>query len=540
MGADTSSMVGQDVLKALLVALGPLLLLCFALIPRGWANRDASRMALLATGATLVTLGLALAGAVAVALNGRIEHVFAQAGMAQIGVYFDALSATIFGLVAFLGAIVTRYALNYLKGDAEQGRFLKWLCVTIGAVLTLIVAGNLLLLTLAWVATSLSLNKLLTFYGDRPSALIAARKKFVISRLGDACMVGALVLAARAFESWQFSEMFARAGQMRESGVVPGEVGAMGLLLVAGAMLKSAQFPFHSWLPDTMETPTPVSALMHAGIINAGGFLLVRLSPIVSLSPTALNILALVGAFTALFASLVMMTQASVKRMLAFSTIAQMGFMMLQCGLGAFSVAVLHIVAHSLYKAHAFLSSGSVVAISKGSWVPTGRPSAHPGVLAAALAGAVAVVGASALAFGVSPSKEPGALVLGAVLVMALTHLLWSAWGQSQGATLSPRLAASGLAMAAAVSVAYFALHIGFKYLLASSVAQAEPVRGVEGALLVLVVALFGAVLVFQEQLPTWASRPWCHALYVHARNGFYFNTLANRAVQALWPARAR
>ena len=152
-----------------------------------------------------------------------------------------------------------------------------------------------------------------------------------------------------------------------ESSTRTSELTWLCLSLVCGAMLKSAQFPFHSWLPDTMETPTPVSALMHAGIINAGGFLIVRLSPLVTLSPLSLHILAVVGAFTAIFASLVMMTQASVKRMLAFSTIAQMGFMMLQCGVGAFSIAVLHIVAHSLYKAHAFLSSGSVVSISKSS-----------------------------------------------------------------------------------------------------------------------------------------------------------------------------
>ena len=135
----------------------------------------------------------------------------------------------------------------------------------------------------------------------------------------------------------------------------------IGILFVLGAMTKSAQFPFHSWLPDTMETPTPVSALMHAGVINAGGFLVIRLSPLVSLSPIALDLLALIGALTAMLGAVVMLTQTSIKRSLAYSTIAQMGFMMLQCGLGAFSAALLHIVAHSAYKAHAFLSSGSVL-----------------------------------------------------------------------------------------------------------------------------------------------------------------------------------
>jgi NAD(P)H-quinone oxidoreductase subunit 5 len=322
---------------------------------------------------------------------------------------------------------------------------------------------------------------------------------------------------------------------MRAGAAMPPQFTGICLLLVGGAISKSAQFPFHSWLPDTMETPTPVSALMHAGIINAGGFLVVRLSPLISLSPIALDTLVVVGAITATFASLVMMTQASIKRMLAFSTIAQMGFMMLQCGLGAFSIAVLHIMAHSLYKAHAFLSSGSVVELSKSSWVPAGRTNAHPGVLMASLFTAVGLTVVGALAWGISPLAEPGAIALGAVLVMALAHLLWSLWGQS----FSPRVILAGLLSGVGISLAYFALHIGFKKLLAPALPHvALAPSGGNVVLLVAVVALFGAVLLLQSQLPLWASHPWCRTLYVHARNGFYFNTLANRAVQMLWPAR--
>src|SRR5690606_5255778 len=136
----------------------------------------------------------------------------------------------------------------------------------------------------------------------------------------------------------------------------------VGWLIICGALLKSAQFPFHTWLPDTMGTPTPVSTLMHAGIINAGGYLVIRLSPLLVENTTAMLFLATIGAVTLASASLVMLTQTSVKRMLAYSTIAQMGFMLLQCGLGAYALAVLHLIAHSLYKAHAFLSSGSTVA----------------------------------------------------------------------------------------------------------------------------------------------------------------------------------
>ncbi|HEX8551788.1 MAG TPA: proton-conducting transporter membrane subunit [Abditibacteriaceae bacterium] len=527
--------LNQHWLGALLAAIGPILLLAFALVPKLWANAHTARITTAATTATVTTLVAALGCALWVALAGRIEFSAALLAGVNIGIYFDTLSAVIFLLVSFLGAVVTRYALTYLNGDASQGHFLKWLCVTLGAVLTLVVAGNLVMFTAAWIATSLGLNKLLTFYSVRPAALVAARKKYVISRLGDACLILAIVFTYRVFGTSEWSELFARAAQWSESGAAPSaDLTALCLLLVAGAMLKSAQFPFHSWLPDTMETPTPVSALMHAGIINAGGFLIIRLSPLVSLSSLALSMLAIIGAFTAIFASLVMMTQASVKRMLAFSTIAQMGFMMLQCGLGAYSIAVLHIVAHSLYKAHAFLSSGSVVSISKSSWIPSGKTNAHPGALTAAMLCAGLLFFAVASLFGVALTSEPGTIVLGAVFVMSLTHLLWSLWGQS----ITPRLIGAGVALAGAVSVAYFALHLGFKALLSGSLPHAaRPHAELNDVLAFAVIALFGAMLVLQSQLPLWAARPWCRTLYVHARNGFYFNTLANRAIQKVWPA---
>jgi len=519
---------------ALLEVLGPASLLAFIFVPSSWANRHVERMAQAASAATLFALGTALLSALHLTLAGTTEHRFAALGKVQVGVYFDGLSAIIFLLVSFLGAVVTRYALRYLEGDAGQGHFLRWLCVTLGAVLTLIVSGDLVMFTSAWIATSLSLNKLLTFYGHRPAALVAARKKFVISRLGDACLLGAIVVSGRLFGTWDFSAMYARAEAMRASAAASTELSILCLLLVGGAMLKSAQFPFHSWLPDTMETPTPVSALMHAGIINAGGFLIVRMSPVVSLSPIAMQTLTFVGAVTAIFASLVMMTQASVKRMLAFSTIAQMGFMMLQCGMGAFSTAVLHIVAHSLYKAHAFLTSGSVVSIARSSWIPAGKPSTHPGVLAASLGSALLLFGAAAWMCHAAPLHDAGELVLGAVFVMALTHLLWSLWGQS----ISPRLVGAGLLLGGAVSMAFFALHAAFRTLLSPSLPHPVVARGGNEWLAVAVVALFGATLTLQSQLPIWASREWCRTLYVHARNGFYFNTLANRAIQAVWPAR--
>ena len=176
------------------------------------------------------------------------------------------------------------------------------------------------------------------------------------SRLGDLCLIVAGVLIYRTFGSLDYAAVFSGAAALRSLHDTPSAVHAASILFVGAALLKSAQFPLHGWLIEVMETPTPVSALLHAGIINAGGFLVLRFSEVISLSFPSLEVLAIVGGFTAIFGSVVMLTQTSIKVTLAYSTIAQMGFMMLECGLAAFPAAMLHIIAHSLYKAHAFLS----------------------------------------------------------------------------------------------------------------------------------------------------------------------------------------
>jgi NAD(P)H-quinone oxidoreductase subunit 5 len=462
-----------------------------------------------------------LAGGVALAGPMRIE--LAAWGPAKLAFLADSLSTMMLVLVSFLGVIVTRYAVNYLDGDPGQARFSRWLVMTLTSVLVLVLSSNLLMFTAAWITTSLSLHQLLTFYRERAAAVIAARKKFIISRLADACMITALALVWHGHGTWEFHELFANpAGP--HSGLMAG-------LLVAAAMLKSAQFPFHSWLPDTLETPTPVSALMHAGIINAGGFLIVRLSPLVTQSPTALNVLALLGAFTALFASVIMMTQTSIKKSLAWSTVAQMGFMMLQCGLGAFALAMMHIVAHSLYKAHAFLSSGSVVNIAKSAWTPVGRPAAHPLVVLGSLAVSITLGFGIAAALGVTLQSDPGHTLLIAVFIMAMAHLLWTLWSSS----MRQRLILRGLGIAAAATAACFALHAAFEHLLAASLPAYAPLRsGVEHGVMFIIALLFLAVLVFQSQLPSWAARPAFAKLYVHASNGFYLGTLFNRITSKL------
>lgn len=467
---------------------------------------------------------MALCAAGVTAWQGPVTSPLLGAGGFGISVRLDGLSTVMFALVAVLGAAVLRFSRNYLDGDARHGAFLGRLALTVAAVMVLVLAGNVAQLAAAWIAASLALHQLLVFYPDRPGALVAARKKFWVARLGDACLVAAAVLIARAFGTTDVATIADRAAAV---GAAPAGIGLAAVLLVATAALKSAQFPTHGWLAEVMETPTPVSALLHAGILNGGTFLVARLASVALLSPTALALMVVVGGFTAVFASVVMITQTSVKVSLAYSSAAHMGFMLLVCGVGAYPVAVLHLVAHSFYKAHAFLSSGSAVEVARASKVP-GHARTAPGALPllASLGVAVAtVVGVGALC-GVTLAGDPVALALAAILAIGLTHLLAQVAGNA-GAGVTARIALA----AAGTAFAFFALERGAARVLAGAVPHAPHPGTLTLALAAAVVVVFAAASLAQLLLPSLGAGPRWAALYVHVRNGLYANALFDRIV---------
>lgn len=512
-----------------LAAFAPLALILAALWPK--ARRAPLKFADRAFGAALLALALSVGAAAAVALFGVQSTATLGASGIGLSIYFDAVSATTLVLVSFVGAAVVRYSRNYLDGDPNHGRFLRQLCFTIAAVQTLIIVGNFAALIAASLAMSLSLNRLLLFYGERRGAVLAARKKFVASRLADVALIGASVCLYATFGSLDYSTMFA--GVERGAGASPLVIGATVLIAIA-ALLKSAQLPLHGWILEVMETPTPVSALLHAGIINAGGFLVIRFADFMALSPLALHVLAVIGLITALFGSLVMVTQTSVKVSLAYSTIAQMGFMLLQCGLGAFGAALLHIVAHSLYKAHAFLSSGSVIDLLRTSWSPSPGGGPHPARFAIALGLVLAGTFAVSAVFGAPFADKPGPLALGAILMMSLTLLVANGFDERPSLFVVARTIAATLA----VGALYFGLQDGVERVVAGSVPATAPLTSTfDGVILVLVIASFAGVTMLQSQLGRVASTGWGQALYVHLSQGLYLNTIANRLALRLWPA---
>ena len=341
----------------LLPLLAPLLLLVAAVPGFVRKGRRPPLVPIFAEGAAFGGLLIAIASLMVLILHGPGDGGLSGWGGIGLSVRLDAVSATMLLLVSFVGWIVVRFARTYLDGEARQGYFTGWLCAALAAVLLLVQAGNLVQLIGAWIATSFALHRLLLFYPERVAAQRAARKKRLFSTIGAIALIGAALLLSAEFGTSDIATINALA----RAGDTSWHLIAAAAMLALAAVLKSAQFPTHGWLTEVMEAPTPVSALLHAGVINAGGFLLIRFADVMLSAPGVLAVLAMLGGFTALFGALVMLTQPAVKTSLAWSTVAQMGFMMLQCGLALFPLALLHIVAHSLYKAHAFLASGGAV-----------------------------------------------------------------------------------------------------------------------------------------------------------------------------------
>ncbi|TWU29996.1 proton-conducting transporter transmembrane domain-containing protein [Bythopirellula polymerisocia] len=515
---------------ALLIFAPLSLLLLSGLVPSQFANQQVARFRQI----VLLLAGLLFLSAVAStawwAIQGSWSWTLIDGGGGKhfmLSLHFDGISALMYLMVSFIGLVVCQYSVRYLDGEVNQGSYFRWFALTLGAVSMMVVSGNLLLFVVAWVLTSTGLHHLLLHYPERAAAQRAAWTKFAISRLGDVFLISALYLVFATFGTFELSEIFS---VLRAPSAVSEESStalvAIAWLLCLGAVTKSAQFPFHTWLPQTMETPTPVSALMHAGIVNAGGYLVIRMSPLISHSSSAMSTLAVIGATTACLGSIVMLTQPSVKRALAFSTIAQMGFMMLQCGLGAFSAAMLHILAHSLYKAHAFLSSGSVLQQSQATrGVNQKVPGLIWGVVLLVIATLTTVgsLAAITMAIGLNITEKPGGPVLALILCLALTT-----WGWRVLSARSLRTTGIAILGIAGLSMFYVLSYLAVDKMIASSLPEVltpGPWSFVGPTIAAGFCLLFGV----HWLLVSGRGQVWFAPLYVHASNGFYLDTLTRR-----------
>ncbi|MEZ4638960.1 MAG: proton-conducting transporter membrane subunit [Caldilineaceae bacterium] len=515
---------------ALLAYLAPLSLILVAIVAHYVLASRPRVLVRWAWRAAVFSFGVAVAATGTVLVWGALVSPLIGVGDFGLSLRLDAVSAVMMLLVSSIGMLVIHFSRNYLDGDARQGQFVGALSLTVGAVMLLVTAGNLFHLVAAWIGTSLALHRLLVFYSERRGAVIAARKKFIVARISDVCLAVAALLLARAFGVTDLGALAEAAKTTTAAGAVPAGVGAATILIAVAAALKSAMFPFHGWLLEVMETPTPVSALLHAGLLNAGTFLVVRLGDVMFLSPAALTVLIVVGGFTAIFASVAMIMQNNVKVSLAYSSAAHMGFMLMLCGFGAHSVAIMHLVAHSYYKAHAFLSSGSIVDYIRELGSKDLDGAARPlGMVGATIAAAVIFI-ALATVLGIDPLKHPGETALGVIFVMAMTQLIAkSTVGKPRWYVIGRTLLAAG-----AVTMAFFALELSAAWLLSGAVAAAPEPSFVTQTAMVLAVLAFVVVTLLQTMLPVLVNTNWGRVAYVHLKNGLYANAMFDRLIGAL------
>jgi NAD(P)H-quinone oxidoreductase subunit 5 len=503
--------------------LAPLVLLLAALPALANGGMRPGALPRLSEGAALVAFLLTIGGLVQVILAAPGALMLTQGAFA-IGLRADLVAGTMATLVGFIGWIVMRYSRTYLDGEAREGAFHGLMLATLAAVLLFAQAASLATLAIATFLVGLTLRKLLLFYPERREAHRAATKFGLVWHAGDVMLVVAAAILGAAYGT---TELAALGTLVRAEGIDFAATAAIACIVVA-AGLKTAAFPLHGWLTEVMEAPTPVSALLHAGIINSGGVLLIANADLVQSSSAAMAALVMLGGFTALFGAAVMLTQSAVKTALAWSTVSQMGFMLLQCGLGLWTLALLHIVAHSLYKAHAFLSSGGAVEEVAGIRQPGPVAPADFGAVLKSFGLALLLYGGIAFAFtALFGPKTPQALALGGILIFGVAYLVAQGLADQAPMALSKRTAMASLAAA----VAYFSFQALAEAAWGPMLPEAPVPGDLEWALIVVAVASFGVVAFAQALFPQWAHHPSTAGLRVHLANGLYMNALLDRAI---------
>jgi NADH-quinone oxidoreductase subunit L len=274
---------------------------------------------------------------------------------------YNELSAILVPYVAILGLVIRKYATKYMWDEAGYKRFFILLNFIFASIYLLVMSNNLIVLALAWQLMSVGLYLLVSFNVGSKTAVKNARWTMYIHKSADFVFLLAVILTYQTFGSFDLVVLKEKWLIMSQSPINDPMIFAVGLLYLLAAMMKSAIVPFHIWLPYTSEAPTPVSGLMHAGVVNVGGILLNKMAYLLILTPMVLNLAFVVGLFTAIFVSMLMLVVSDIKRSLGYSTVGQMGYMMMEIGLGAFSLAIYHLIVHGIFKASLFLESGSII-----------------------------------------------------------------------------------------------------------------------------------------------------------------------------------
>ncbi|HEX4916553.1 MAG TPA: NADH-quinone oxidoreductase subunit L [Limnobacter sp.] len=440
-------------------------------------------------------------------------------GHAQAWYLPTGLKLTTFGvlmavLVQLLGTVIGGFSSRYLQGEPGQARYLAALSAVLAAVHLLLIADNWLVLIAAWSMVGTALQHLLCFYPDRAFARLAAHKKKLADVLADGLLIAAASLAWLETGSGSISALGDYVAQQGMSLALQ----ASAMALVLAVILRTALMPVHGWLIQVMEAPTPVSALLHAGVVNLGGFVLIRFAPMLEQAMFARTLLLAFGLATAVLAGMVMLTRISIKVRLAWSTVAQMGFMLLECALGLYTLAALHLMGHSLYKAHAFLAASTVVrqARQEALWGKA-RPHALTLLLAPVLT--ASVVFAVQMLLDHTPWPWWWSVMLG----LAWAPMLWFQSGNADAIAPLRHTVLGGLMVCALTAAALLAHSI--------PLGIADTHNHALGMLALLGMLLLYSALVLMQLRPKAIAR-WQRWSYA----GFYVDEIYTRLALRIWP----
>ena len=435
--------------------------------------------------------------------------------------HISAFKAVLLALVALLAVVIWRYSTVALAGEADKPRFMRALATTLAAVVFTLLANHLILFWLGWVAISISLQQLLLFYPERPRAQLAAHKKELSARLGEILLAAAFILLYLQFDSADIQRI---TEQLASLAAATPLLHSAAVLLAVVALLKCAQLPLHGWLIQVVEAPTPVSALLHAGIINLGGILLLLFTPLMALSGVASTLLLIAALFSTVLAALIMTTRVSIKVRLAWSTVAQMGLMLVEIALGLYTLALLHLLAHSCYKAYAFLHSGNAVNHYLAAQLAEPTEPRLPHWLSALLL--------AALFIGLTQLLLPfGSLSSSILLLLAITVVLLPAISRAD------KQRWLRIVLASLYTFGLLALYLAGKTLLGSIMPQAT---GLPVAADFFTSWMFIALFIVAVLLRYHASKPGLNRVFIWLNAGGYLDEWATRITLKIWPYNAK
>lgn len=461
-------------------------------------------------GAVTAGLLMTIANSIYLALQGGISSELFLFDLLAISPFQVATSL----LVQLLGLVIGTFSYRYLDGEPRQAYFVKHFAMVLASVHLLLIANHWLIMIVAWSAVGFFMRQLLCFYPERPFALLASHKKQIADNVADVLLLLAAILAWKEVGSGTISGLSAYVDQFGNTPLLD----TSALLLVFAVVIRTALLPVHGWLIQVMEAPTPVSALLHAGVINLSGFVVIRFASLFEVSSLARWLLILFGLGTAVLAGVVMLTRASIKVRLAWSTAAQMGFMLLECGLGLYTFAAIHLIGHSIYKAHAFLSASSIVQQNKMIQLHGKSIYGMSGLLLAPIFSLV-IVFATQYALG---NALAWPWWWSAVLALAWAPVFWTRINQNIGHLASRLLVGAGL-----VSVLTALLFLSHQLPLAINDAPLD----IAGYITVIGMVFFYLCLVFINVLPEKMEvfRRWAYA-------GFYLDEIYTKVTLKYWP----